>query len=303
MDGRITNLEQIASVRRYTITDGKGAGLRVIDCDNGTIRFLLNESKALDMMQLYYKGQNVSFVSKNAFTAREVDFLSRFEGGMIYTCGLDSVGGREGHELHGNLHNTPAEVFCAECSEKGIVIEARVRVSQLFGENLVLCRKVSAAVGADTVTVEDTLTNEGHKDASYALLYHINVGYPMLDEGAVLRGDIQNAEARNDWAQKNIATYREMSLPTPDGEETCYYLTLGTPSVTLENPKLGRSFTVAYSGDALTHFLEWKSMVSGDYALGLEPTTTRLDDGFATKTLGAGESTSFCVSLSVRDIK
>ena len=62
MDGRISNLMQVASVRRYEMTEGKERGLRVLDCDNGKLRFLLNESKALDVMQLYHEGQNVSFI-------------------------------------------------------------------------------------------------------------------------------------------------------------------------------------------------------------------------------------------------
>ena len=65
----ISNFQQIASVRRYTITEGISKDLKIIDCNNGKIRFLLNESKALDVMQLYYKGENVSFISKNGFTA------------------------------------------------------------------------------------------------------------------------------------------------------------------------------------------------------------------------------------------
>ena len=65
MDGRISNLMQLASIRRYEMTEGTERGLRVLDCDNGNLRFLLNESKALDVMQMYHKGENVSFVSKN----------------------------------------------------------------------------------------------------------------------------------------------------------------------------------------------------------------------------------------------
>ena len=135
MDGRISNFAQIASIRRYEMTEGAERGLRVLDCDNGRLRFLLNESKALDVMQLCHMGQNVSFLSKNAFTAREVPFSGRFEGGMLYTCGLDSVGAREGFELHGSHHNTPARVTRAEVNEKGILIEAEVRETALFGKN------------------------------------------------------------------------------------------------------------------------------------------------------------------------
>ena len=53
MDERISNFEQIASVRRYELTDGRGKGLEILDCDNGRLRFLLNVSKACDMMQLF----------------------------------------------------------------------------------------------------------------------------------------------------------------------------------------------------------------------------------------------------------
>ena len=75
---KISNLQQIASVRRYTITEGVSKDLKVIDCDNGKIRFLLNESKALDIMQLWHENTNISFVSKNGFSAREISFLRRF---------------------------------------------------------------------------------------------------------------------------------------------------------------------------------------------------------------------------------
>ena len=77
MDGRISNFMQIASLRRYTLTEGRAAGIDVIDCDNGKMRFLINVSKACDIMQLYHEGQNMSFVSKNGFTKREIPFLRR----------------------------------------------------------------------------------------------------------------------------------------------------------------------------------------------------------------------------------
>lgn len=153
MDGRISNFAQIASIRRYELTEGAELGLRVLDCDNGKIRFLLNESKALDVMQVYHEGQNVSFISKNGFCARETPFANRFEGGMLYTCGLDSVGAREGFELHGSHHNTPARVTRAECSEEGILIEAEVRETALFGKNLLFRRRVYSAVGSETLEI------------------------------------------------------------------------------------------------------------------------------------------------------
>lgn len=301
MDGRISNHQQIASLRRYTVTDGAEEGMRVIDCDNGTLRFLINVSKACDMMQLYHKGQNMSFISKNGFMKREVPFVNRFEGGMLYTCGLDSVGEREGFEEHGSLHNTPARILRAECGEEGIVIEAVLRDTAVFGKNLVLRRRITSAIGSDRVKVVDRLTNENYFEEKYCLLYHVNIGYPMMDEGAKIVGEVTDCQPRTEWAEKQMATAYRIGSPIPGFEETCYYLKLKKPEVSLVNEKIGKRFTVSYSGDTLPHFLEWKSIAAGDYAVGLEPATTKLDGLFAYSTIAAGETLEFSVELSVSD--
>ena len=61
MDGRISNLRQIASLRRYALVSGREKGLEVIDCDNGKLRFLLNVTKGLDIMQVYHEEQKSLF--------------------------------------------------------------------------------------------------------------------------------------------------------------------------------------------------------------------------------------------------
>ena len=303
MDGRISNFQQVASLRRYTVTDGAERGLEIIDCDNGTLRFLINVTKACDMMQLYHKGQNMSFISKNGFMKRELPFVNRFEGGMLYTCGLDSVGEREGFEEHGSLHNTPAQILRAECGEEGIVIEAVLRDTAVFGKNLVLRRKITSAIGSDRVKIEDRLTNENYFEEKYCLLYHVNIGYPMMDEGAKIVGDVIDRQPRTPWAERQMATSYQIEAPVPGFEEACYYLKLKEPMISMVNEKIGKRFTVSYSGDTLPLFLEWKSISSGDYAVGLEPTTTKLDGLFEYSRIKAGETIEFRVELSVSDLE
>ena len=302
MDARISEFAQVASLRRYTFTEGREKGLDVIDCDTGKIRFLLNINKACDIMQLYYKGQNMSFISKNGFMQRELPFAKRFEGGMLYTCGLDSVGEREGFDEHGSIHNAMAEILRAECNEQEIAVEAVIRDAEICGKNLVLRREITAAIGGDTVSVKDTLTNETYRDEQYCLLYHVNIGYPMLDDGAKVVADTDLCQPRTPWAEKNIETAYEISVPTPNMEETCYYLEPKSSTVSLINEKIGRKFTVSYSGDTLPNFLEWKNMTSGDYALGLEPCTTKLDDLFEYSTIKAGQTIVFNVNLKISEL-
>ena len=123
MNKKVNNLRQICSVTRYKITEGRGSGLDVIDCDNGKIRFTLSPSRGLDVIQMWYRGENVSFISKNGFVNENVPFLERFEGGMLYTSGLDSCGARAGFEQHGTYHLTTAEVTRAEATEDGITVQ------------------------------------------------------------------------------------------------------------------------------------------------------------------------------------
>lgn len=303
MDGKISNFQQIASIRKYTLTEGREKGLDVLDCDNGKIRFLLNVSKACDIMQLYHEGQNMSFISKNGFTKRAIPFLNRFEGGMLYTCGLDSVGGRDGYELHGTLHNIPAEITRTECNENGILVESVIRDTALFGKNLVLQRRIFCEIGSNSVSVEDILTNEGYKAEEYCLLYHINVGYPMLDEGAKIVTNAENYTPRTEYAKQNETTMYEVNAPIQNQEETCYFLKMRKPEISLINETIKKKLTVSYSGNTLPCFVEWKSMASGDYALGLEPCTTELDDKFTYKTLKPKETVRFEVKLQINSIK
>lgn len=300
MKDYVSNFAQIASIRRYELTEGKERGLRVIDCDNGRLRFLLNESKALDMMQLFDLGVNVSFISKNGFTAREIPFSKHFEGGMLYTVGLDSAGAREGFPIHGTFHNIPAKVIEAVCDENGIRIVAEIEDTELFGKHLAVRRTVESKAGSDNVTVTDVLENRGTRAEDYCLLYHVNVGYPMLDEGAYLVDDAAEVVPRTNWAAEHIENRKKMTAPVPNQEEMCYFLKLKTPQVTLSNPRLGRKFTLAWSGETLPHFVEWKSMASGDYALGLEPSTTELDGRFAYRSLKRGEKRQFFLRMSIR---
>ena len=302
MKGQISNLTQIAYARRLTINDGKEQGLKIIDCDNGKLRFILNESRALDVMQVYHQGQNVSFVSKNGFNNKNCEFIKRFEGGMLYTCGLDAIGGIDGFDLHGSFHLNTANVVKVECNEQGITIEADIYSTALFGENLKMHRVIKSQLGSEKITLNDTLENLTFADQKYCLLYHVNLGYPLLDEGAKVLADVNKVTPRNEWSKKRESDRAIVSAPVDNEEETCYFLELNTPEISLENKTVGKKFTLSYSKDTLPAFIHWRSMASGDYAVGFEPSTSVLDDGFSYKTLKAGQKIDFSLTFEIKNI-
>lgn len=300
---KMNHVRQICSLTRYTVVDGESKGLTFIDCHNGKLRFLLNESRALDVAQLYFEGENISFISKNGITNKSVPFANRFEGGMLYTCGLDCVGEIEGRETHGTLHLTPAVVTRMECDESGILVEGFLRDSALFGKHLVVKRKIYSAAGSDSVQIEDTLINEGTKAEEYALLYHVNLGYPFLYEGGKIEVNASSVIPRTPWAKENLSGWETVSAPEDNREETCYFLNMNEGCASYTPPEKDKRFTLSYSQNTLGEFIVWKSMASGDYALGLEPTTTQLDGGFRFSIIQAGEEKQFQVTLSMEKLK
>ena len=302
MNGKISNRAQVASLRRYTLTEGSAKGMDIIDCDNGKIRFLLSVNNALDIMQLYHEGQNMSFLSKNAFVADERPFLNRFEGGMLYTCGLDNAGDRPGYIMHGSLHLKKAEIVRAECTDEEIVVEALIRDSALFGKNLLLRRKYTAKIGSGTLELEDTIKNEAYAEGEYCMLYHSNLGYPMLDAGAKISLSAERVYPRNGVAEKDLYRLYDICEPTPLEDETCYYFDLKEPKVSVINEKIGKKFTLAYSAETLPKFLMWKSFACGDYALGLEPCTSRIGDELVMTKIGAGESVVNRVRFTIEQL-
>ncbi len=298
MDGRISNFSQVASLRRYVLTEGKERGVEVIDCDNGKLRFLLNVSKALDIMQIYHEGENVSFISKNGFSTSDKAFVKRFEGGALYTCGLDGVGSVENVELHGTFHNIPARVLSTSCSESGIYVEAIIEDSELFGKHLVVRRKISSEIGSSYVKVEDELVNLGDSDERFCLLYHINLGYPFLDEDVKVSGNIDKCEPRTKWAEINQKDYNVMGKALPNVEETCYFLSLRDPCIEVENAKINKKVRLEFSS-SFTEFVLWKSTREKDYAMGIEPSTTKLDERFEYSVIKRGESKKFSMKFFV----
>ncbi len=56
--------------------------------------------------------------------------------------------------------------------------------AQAYGETLVLTRSYRAEMGASFFTMQDVVENRGYLPAEHMLLYHMNIGYPFVDEGS-----------------------------------------------------------------------------------------------------------------------
>jgi len=296
---KIGNSAQLCSAIRSQIVDGRATGERIITVSNGRLNFILSESHALDVLRLWHEGENVGFVSKAGLFAPDEDFLHNFPAGMLYTCGLDAIGGIEGHYPHGRLHRTPAQIVELKCGPDGVKIVAETKDAALFGPNLVLTRTIETAAGSEELRITDVLENRAFRDEPYCMLYHVNVGYPLVDTGARIEGKFKRSMPRNEWAAKQQKKMLEVEEPIDNFEETCYFHETADGVMSLVNRKLGKRFTVRSS---FKKFVEWKSRASGDYVIGLEPCSCWLDSHFKYQTLKPGAKATNRLVISVSNI-
>ena len=299
MNGKANCAAQLCSVKRVRFEGGRADGERAILVDNGVLSFTVLESRAMDLYDFRCRGENIAFLSKNGLCGFQGGFDDVFPGGMLYTCGLDTVGGRA-LPVHGKLHNLPAEVERIFCDGEHICLEGSVRQSGLFGENLVLRRTIRTEYGSGKVTIGNEVVNEGANVAEYCLLFHMNLGYPFLDEGVFIEAPISSTQPRTAWAAEHAKNCLRMGAPA-EGEEQVFFHTVERGNIRVVNPAKGLAVKFAYDSSMLPHFIEWKSMAAGTYALGIEPSTTTLDGGFCKKQIQAGEKHRYTLSVTAEE--
>ncbi len=265
-------MSQIGGVRDFTFNDGKMKGVRAIEINTGRLRVTVLPDRCLDIANAEFCGQNLVWISKTGITAPQYyekdgkSWLRGFFGGLLTTCGLRNIGGPvDEHGLHGRIANTPAEkvsIFADWVDDEYVMrVSGEMRECSVFGENLVLKRTITAKLFEDTVTIEDTVINEGFEAEDIALCYHCNFGYPLVSEAARL---------------VNIPEeHCAMTPPVHGKTEECIAVDYkdDVVRVGIENNGIGAYIT--YNRSTLPDFVMWKMLGESEYVIGLEPRTTR----------------------------
>ena len=284
--GYIGNPLQLCTLRHVTVSEGKAKDTQIIEVRTaGGLELDVLPDAGLDIGQCRFKGINMSWMSKNgydspaAISPYETEFVNTFPGGLLYTCGLRSAGpanrdGGEWHPLHGRYHSLPAEQVCAENTGDEIIIKGVIRETALFGHVLEVKRSIRIPVFGASVTVEDTVTNLTPRDEEIMQIYHCNFGYPLLSEKArLILPEERETIPRTEFAKTGLGRECEFDKPIDGEEERVFFQKMKKEfRAKLENPELGINMTISWSGDTLPILSQWRSMASGDYVLGLEPT-------------------------------
>lgn len=286
------DMSQIAGIRRCIISEGRATGTDAFDVKTGSgLVYTVLPGRGMDIADASYKGVPLSFISKTGivspqyYMSEKTGFLRNFFGGLLTTCGLMNAGPQceldgEIYRMHGYISNIPAYNVGYQCfwkdDEYELMMQGTVRESRLFGENLTLKRTVVSYLGKNVIKIHDVITNEGFDDMPFMLLYHMNLGYPVVSEHSHLITPSVDVVARDEDARKGIDNWDKMDRPIHGYREQVFFHELASDSegntlygVVNEKLLIGVYFRI--NKRQLPHLTQWKMMGEQDYTLGLEP--------------------------------
>lgn len=289
---RIGDMSQVCEIRRMTFTEGARAGVEAVDVSTGSgLSFTVLPSRGLDIASASYRGVPLAWrspvgeVSPHFYDPEGFEWLRGFFGGLLTTCGMthashpcEDEGERLG--LHGRVSHLPAEdVAVARGWHENVYrmsVSGRIREAKVFGDNLTLSRSIETSLGSRSITIRDRIENAGFRRSPIMMLYHVNVGWPLLSEHARLTAPSLRADPFDERAAQEPGLWSSFAPPIPGYEERVYLHDMkagsdGTVSLGIVNEQLGLGLRLRYSLAEFPRFIQWKMLGRGEYVAGIEP--------------------------------
>ncbi|HYT14239.1 MAG TPA: aldose 1-epimerase family protein [Candidatus Nitrosopolaris sp.] len=332
---RVGRLDQFAGVRLVTLGDGIERGVRVLEFRTGTgYQFDVLVDRSLDVGRCEFQGRSLAWLSPTGVVGpwyaepMGLGWFRSWGGGMLVTCGLDHtlLGGTddasqfhqlikptEEYGLHGRIGFMPARLTGYgerwDGDECVLWAEGVVRQAAVFGEAMELRRRIEARVGESRFTVHDEVVNVGFDPATHMYLYHVNVGWPVVDAGSDY---LIPAPPGVPVAEYPTHDYRRLTSPNKAFPEECYEHAVaaepaGTVPVAIVNRDLGLGAYQLYRKEQFPFHTMWRMLGEGIYGVAMEPTTNRDAGRFDARERGElgflapGESREYDLEIGVLD--
>jgi hypothetical protein len=296
-------LEQVAGVRLVTLGDGVERGARVLEFRTGTgFAFDVVVDRAFDIGRCEIGGRSLGWLSGVGFAGpwfyepEGLGFLRNWGGGLLTTGGLEHTlfmaedtaeqyhypaKKTETFGLHGRVSNRPARLVGYGERWRGdeclLWAEGEVLQAAVFGEHLLLRRRIEARLGGSWLRIHDEVENLGHDETPHMYLYHVNVGFPVVEEGSEVL--LPTSPSRTE--DGSGADYLRLAAPEADFVEQDFEHDLaaeedGTVPVAVVNRELGLGVYELFDREQFPHHFLWRMLGEGTYVVGIEPSTNRM---------------------------
>ncbi|TWU58035.1 aldose 1-epimerase family protein [Rubripirellula reticaptiva] len=314
--------------RHGRFVGGAADQVEVIEVDTGKVRALILPTRGMSIWRLEAGQVPFSWNSPVAgpihpslvptFDPSGIGWLEGFDE-LVVRCGLESngapeydAGGKLIYPLHGRIGNLPATSLKIEFDEASGRLEVigEILESRLFIKRLRLKSRIRFHADSADVELLDDVTNDLSTPTSMQLLYHINVGSPVLGEGATIEAAIESLAPKDALSAGEIEQWNQIGAPESGYNERVYFAKLlgddhhhTSAMIKSADGVTGLGVTINVKG--LPRFIVWKNTAAeGDgYVVGLEPATNYPNVRSYEETQGrvveiaGGETESFRVKL------
>ena len=197
---------------KRTLRGGVSDGVDVVTIDNGVLSVDVLPTRGMGLWRGMHRGTRLGWGSParypvhpalvNRVDQRGLGWLTGFNEWMC-RCGLSSLGEpgldvvelpggarRESQVLlHGGIANTPCRHLSMGVIEDGpgtLMVRGVMEEAWLYGPKLRLDSTLRTAAGSSSLTIVDEVTNLSDEPGELQLMYHTNMGRPLLEQGARL---------------------------------------------------------------------------------------------------------------------
>jgi hypothetical protein len=327
---KISNAQQLGGIETSVLDNGAGRGVRIAWINTGTgLRYKVVLDRGLDISDCFFNESSLAWISHGGtvgpqpFSNKGIDWLRTFGGGLLTTCGLSNAGPPNSDEsgergLHGNFSNIPAELISIKQPDLfhhdlTFEIVGKIKETTTFGPSLELIRKISGQLGSSTIQVSDTVINKGNTPAPHMILYHINCGWPLIDDGTRIVWDGEIVPKTNDINNTEFNKKHKFTKCAPPldehsgfGEDVAF-IQPKTDQVICgyANDELLLGLKISFSKSQMPWLIHWQHWGKNEYVTALEPATNPPIGQAAAKEnntlimIQPGESKSYDLKLEV----
>jgi hypothetical protein len=319
-------------VRRLPLSGGVREGMEVLEVHNGRLRFWLLPQRGMGLWKAWLDDVEIGWqapvqgpVHPRFVSLSEAGGLGWLDGfdELLCRCGLESNGAPEFDErgilrypLHGRIANLPARDvdIRIDAESGGIAVSGEVDEGRLHAQKLRLHSTVSSAANSTVMRVRDRVANCSAGAAQFQMLYHINIGAPLLDAGSRIHAPVRTLVPRTAHAAAGLAQWDVVAPPQPLFAEQVYFLDLladeqGDTQVLLHNAAADRGVSLHFKHAQLPCFTLWKNTAALEdgYVVGIEPGTNFPNPrSFEARhgrvvQLAAGQSREMAIDIEIHD--
>lgn len=316
------------AVQFNSIGGGKSMGMELLSVDTGALRVIFLPDRGMGIWKC--EASNTDFgwnspidgpVHPSLVPVLDPSGIGWLEGfdELLVRCGLQSNGapdfdsqGNLKYPLHGRIANLPAsKIEVSVDAENGTMdIVATVREARFLVYSLELQCRYRLRVNSPVIEVTDTVTNLRSTPTTMQMLYHINLGQPVVQAGTTIDAAYKTLCPRDARAAEGLEAWSRCEGPTEGYAEQVYFLNAACDAACWSEALLAsedrrRGFAVHFDTRTLPYLNVWKNTaaVEDGYVVGLEPATGFPNPrSFEEKqnrlvTLSGGESKTFRLKL------